>query len=107
MINGFAISNIRTDHNRKLEKEFFANFCDEYGIGHNFSSPRTTQQNGVVERKNRTLEEMARTILRENFLPRYFWAKAINTTCFIINCAMIRQILNKTPYELWKGESPM
>ena len=38
-------------------------YCNEHGISHNFSTPRTPQQNGVVERKNRTLEEMARTML--------------------------------------------
>ena len=48
---GFIISNIKTDHDRELENELFANFCDEYGIGHNFSAPRTPQQNDVVEKK--------------------------------------------------------
>ena len=42
-------------------------------------------------------------MLCENSLPKYFWAEAMNTACFIINRAMIRPILNKTPYELWKG----
>ena len=51
---GFLITNIRTDHGRELENEKFELFCDEHGIGHNFSAPRTPQQNGVVERKNRT-----------------------------------------------------
>ncbi|XP_057496707.1 uncharacterized protein LOC130781518, partial [Actinidia eriantha] len=100
------ISNIRTDHGRELENESFAKFCDDLGIGHNFSAPRTPQQNGVVERKNRTLEEMARTMLCENSLPKYFWAEAVNTACFIVNRAMIRPILKKTPYELWKGRKP-
>ena len=100
------ISNIRTDHGKELENESFAKFCDDLGIGHNFSAPRTPQQNGVVERKNRTLEEMARTMLCENSLPKYFWAEAVNTACFIINRAMIRPILKKTPYELWKGRKP-
>ena len=67
---------------------------------------RISQQNGVVERKNRTLEEMARTMLYENSLPNYFWAEVVNTAYFIINCAMIRPILKKTPYELWKGIKP-
>ena len=79
------ISNIRTDHGRKLENELFAQFCDNLGIRHNFSAPKTPQQNGVVERKNRTLEEMARTMLCENSLPKYFRAEAINIASFIIN----------------------
>ena len=64
---------------------------------------RIAQQNGVVERKNRTLEEMARTMLCESNLPRYFWMEAINTACYILNHVLIRPILKKTSYELWKG----
>ena len=73
---------------------------------HNFSAPRTPQQNGVVERKNRTLQEIARTMLNENGLPKYFWAEAVNTACYVVNRAHIRSILKRTPYELWKGKLP-
>ena len=45
-------------------------------------------------------------MLCENSLPKYFWAKAVSTACFIIKRAMIRPILNKTPHELWKGRKP-
>ena len=61
---------------------------------------------GVVERKNRTLQEMARTIIHENNLPNYFWAEAVNTSCYILNRVLIRSSLNKTPYELWKNKKP-
>ena len=60
-----------------FENEFFKIFCNENGISHTFSSPRTPQQNGVVERKNRTLVEMARTILHEYNLPLYFGRKPL------------------------------
>ena len=56
------ISNIRTDHGRELENESFAQFCDNLGIGHNFLALRIPQQNGVVERKNRS---MIRPILKK------------------------------------------
>ena len=79
----FSIQNIRSDHRTKFKNQDFEKFCDEKGIGHNFSAPRTPQQNGVVERKNKTLEEMARTMLCERNLPRYFWTEAINTACYI------------------------
>ena len=55
------------------------NFYDENGITHTFSSPRTPQQNGVVERKNMFLIEAARTMLEEAKLPTYFWAEEFNT----------------------------
>ena len=81
----------------------FRSFYCEKDIDHNFSAPKTLQQNGVVERKNRILEEMVHTMLCESNLPRYFWMKVINTACYILNRALIRQILKKTSYELWKG----
>ena len=60
----------------------------------------------MVERKNKTLEDMTRTMLIANGLARNFWAEALNTSCYIINRYMIRPILNKTPYELFKGRKP-
>ena len=58
---------------------------NERGISYSFSSPRTPQQNGVVKRKNRTLEEMAGTMLVASGLPRNFWAEGVNTVCYILN----------------------
>ena len=81
-------------------------FCAKNGIEHTFSAPRTPQQNGVAERKNRTLIEMAMTMLCDNNLPKYFWAKAVSTACYISNRLFIRLFLTKTPYELWKGKRP-
>ena len=49
---------------------------------------------------------MARTMLNENELPKYFWAEAVNTACYVVNRAHIRSILKRTPYELWKGRLP-
>ena len=63
---GYSISSIRSDHGKEFENLGFDAFCDENGISHNFSAPITPQQNEVVERRNRTLEKMARTILCEN-----------------------------------------
>jgi len=66
------IKTIRSDHGCELQNDTFNIFCEENGILHNFSVPRTLQQNGVIERKNRSLEELARTMLNENDLPKYF-----------------------------------
>ena len=68
----FAITSIRSDHMREFENIDFEEYFNEHGINHNFSAPRTPQQNGIVERKNKTLQEMARTMLNENNLPKYF-----------------------------------
>ena len=103
----FVIMKIMSDHGTEFENSNFDEFCRNEGISHNFSAPRTPQQNGVVERKNRTLVEMARTMLSERGLPQYFWAEAISTACHIINRAMVRPFLKKTPYELYKGKKPI
>jgi len=54
-----------------------------------------------------SLEELARTMLKENSLPKYFWADVVNTTCYFLNRVLIRPILKKTPYELFKRRSPV
>jgi len=100
------IAFIRSDQGGEFENKDFESFCDEHGIEHNFSAPRTPQQNGVVERKNRSLEEIARTLQNDTFLPKYFWAEVVNTECYIMNRALIRPILKKTPYELYNGRKP-
>ena len=99
------LKTIRSDHGGEFEKDFVT-FCKSRGITHEFSAPRTPQQNGVVERKNRTLQETARTLLHESNLPRKFWAEAVNTSCYVLNRVLIRPILLKTPYELLKNKTP-
>lgn len=103
---GDSITCIRSDHGGEFENHAFENFCNNLGIEHQFSSPITPQQNGVVKRKNRSIQEMTRTMLNENSLPKYFWAEAINTACYILNRVLIIPNLNKTPYELWKHRKP-
>ncbi|GJX97742.1 retrovirus-related pol polyprotein from transposon TNT 1-94 [Tanacetum coccineum] len=96
----------RTDHDREFDNEVqFGEFCNANGITHNFSALRTPQSNGIVERKNRTLQEMSRTILNERSLLQKFWCNAIDTSTYILNRILIRAILRKTPYELLRGYS--
>ncbi|GJV31277.1 retrovirus-related pol polyprotein from transposon TNT 1-94 [Tanacetum coccineum] len=104
---GCTIVSIRTDHGREFDNEVqFREFCNANGITHNFSAPRTPQSNGVVERKNRTLQKMSRTMLNEQSLPQKFWSKAIDTSTYILNRILIRAILGKTPYKLLRGRKP-
>nr|ABH08430.1 putative integrase [Beta vulgaris] len=105
-LSGHKIMHIRSDHGKEFENYKFDDLSRDNGLDHNFSAPRTPQQNGVVERKNRTLEEMSGTMLIASELPRNFWAEAVNTACHIINRAMMRPIINKTPYELYFGKKP-
>jgi len=100
------IISLRSDHGGEFVNHRFKNYYDEFGISHNFSCQRNPQQNGVVEMKNRVLEELARTMINEMNLPKYFSADAINTVCHILNRIIIRLILDKTPYELLKERKP-
>ncbi|GJY25806.1 ribonuclease H-like domain-containing protein [Tanacetum coccineum] len=70
------------------------------------ASSRTPQQNGVAERKNRTLIEAVRTKLVDSKLPTNFWAEAVNTACYIQNKVLVTKPYNKTPYELFPGRKP-
>nr|GEW29676.1 retrovirus-related Pol polyprotein from transposon TNT 1-94 [Tanacetum cinerariifolium] len=74
------------------------------GIKREYSNARTLQQNRVVERKNRTLIEDARTMLADSFLPNTFWAKAVSTACYLLNRILVTKPQNKTPYELLTGK---
>ncbi|GKB52401.1 ribonuclease H-like domain-containing protein, partial [Tanacetum coccineum] len=79
-------------------------FLLEKGIKREFSVARTPQQNGVAERKNRTLIEAARTMLADSLLPIPFWAEAVNTACYVLNRVLVTKPQNKTPYELLIGK---
>jgi transposase InsO family protein len=94
---------IRSDNETEFRNASFDEFCLEHGIDQQFSTPRVPQQNGVVERKNHTLVEMARTMLNEHRTPRRFWTDAINTACYISNWIFLHSILHLTPFELRFG----
>ena len=79
------IKNIRSENAKEFKNTCIESFLDEEGIKHEFSAPYSPQQNGVAERKNRTLIEMARTMLDDYKTSDRFWAEAINTACHAIN----------------------
>jgi transposase InsO family protein len=76
---------IHSDNGTEFRNASFNQFCLEHGVDQQFFAPRVSQQNGVVKRNNRTLIEMARTMLDEHMAPIRFWADAINTACYISN----------------------
>jgi hypothetical protein len=103
---GLRIKKIRSDNGTEFKNSQNEGFLEDEGIKHEFSSPYTPQQNGVVERKNRTLLDMARTMLDEYKTPDRFWAEAINTACYSINWLYPHRIVKKTSYELLTGKKP-
>jgi len=97
---------IRSDNGTEFVNSKIEEYCDEMGIKHELSATYTPQQNGVVERKNRTLITMARTMLDEYDTHEKFWAEAINTACYASNRLYPHRLLKKTPYELIVGRKP-
>jgi transposase InsO family protein len=100
------LKKMRSDNGSELKNTNVEEFCDEKRIKHEFSTTYTPEQNGIVERKNRTLIEMARSMLDEYKVSDSFWAEAINTACHASNRLYCHRFFNKTPYELLNGRKP-
>ncbi|GJU99507.1 putative ribonuclease H-like domain-containing protein [Tanacetum coccineum] len=81
-------------------------FCEMKGIRREFSVARTPQQNGVAEKKNRTLIKAARTMLADSKFPTTFWGEAVNTAFYVQNRVLVIKPHNKTLYELFLGRKP-
>jgi transposase InsO family protein len=92
------VKKIRSDNGSKFNNLQVEEYLEEEGVKHEFSAPYTPQQNGVVERKNRTLIDMARTMLGEFKTPKWFWSEAVNTACHAINRLYLHRLLKKTSY---------
>ncbi|GJW98659.1 ribonuclease H-like domain-containing protein, partial [Tanacetum coccineum] len=94
---------IRCDNGTEFKNKEMNQFCKRKCIKREFSVARTPQQNRVAERKNRTLIEATRTMLADSKLPTTFWAKAVNTACYVQNRVLVTKPHNKTSYELFLG----
>nr|GFB56907.1 integrase, catalytic region, zinc finger, CCHC-type, peptidase aspartic, catalytic [Tanacetum cinerariifolium] len=100
------VQRVRTNNGTEFKNKTLAKFFDEVGITQQFSAARTPQQNGVVERRNRTLVKATRTMLTFSNLPSFLWAEAIATACFTQNHLIIYKCFDKTPYELMNKRKP-
>nr|GEX44358.1 hypothetical protein [Tanacetum cinerariifolium] len=94
----------RSDNETKFKNNNLNQRCGMKGIKREFSVPRTPQQNGIAERKNRTLIKAARTMLADSLLPIPFWVEAVNSACYVKNWILVTKPQNKTPYELYMVE---
>ncbi|GJR44366.1 retrovirus-related pol polyprotein from transposon TNT 1-94 [Tanacetum coccineum] len=99
--NDIKVKQLRTDNGTEFRNSILVNFCDEKGISQNFSSPYTPEQNGVAERKNRTLIEAARTMLSGSVFSKQYWTEAVATACYTQNRSTIVKRHLKTPYEIF------
>ncbi|GJS39415.1 retrovirus-related pol polyprotein from transposon TNT 1-94 [Tanacetum coccineum] len=97
---------VRTDNGTEFVNKNLTDYYESVGITHEKTVPRTPQQNGVVERRNRTLVEAARTMLIFSKAPLFLWAEAVATACYTQNRSLIHTLHNKTPYELVHDKKP-
>ncbi|KAJ9539123.1 LOW QUALITY PROTEIN: hypothetical protein OSB04_031856 [Centaurea solstitialis] len=100
------VRKIRSDNGTEFKNATLDAYLTSVGISHNFSGAYTPQQNGVVERRNRTLVEAARTMLAYSGLPLTFWAEAVSTACFTQNRTIITKRFQKTPYHIINRRVP-
>nr|GEV20709.1 putative reverse transcriptase domain-containing protein [Tanacetum cinerariifolium] len=100
------VKTIRCDNETEFKNRIMNEFCEMKGIRREFSVSRTPQQNSVAERKNRTLIEVDRTMLAYSKFPTTFWAKAVNTACYVQNRVLFIKTHTKTPYEPLLGRRP-
>jgi transposase InsO family protein len=104
---GLPIKKVRSDNRTEFKNTQVEEFLDEEGIKHEFSTPYIPQQNSVVERKNRTLIDMARIMLDEYKMSDLFWCDAVNTACHAINRLYLYKCLGASVSYLTKGPKPL
>ena len=94
---GEKIQTFRTDRGGEFVSHEFDGYCEGAGIRRHLTAPYTPQQNGVVERRNRTLMEMARSLLKHMSMPNYLWGEAIRHATYLINRVATKALSDKTP----------
>ena len=100
------VDRIQSDHGKEFENSQLESFCISAGIAQEFFTPITPQQNGVVESKNRVIQEMARAMLHNKDVAKDLWGKVVNIASHIVNRVYFKLGTKKTPYKLWKGRKP-
>ena len=103
---GHKLKTFRTDNGGEFTSTEFESYLREEGIKHEYTIPKTPQQNWVSERMNRTLVEAVRLMLVDAKLPHRFWAEALSTAAYLINGSPTKTLGDKTPFEVWYGKKP-
>jgi len=104
--SGYKIKTLRTDGGGEYVSSEFEVFCTKEGIVHDVVPPYTPQQNGTAERKNRTIMNMVRSMLKSKHLPKELWGEAVSTATYTLNRCPTRKLNNVTPEECWSGNKP-
>ncbi|KAI8124587.1 Retrovirus-related Pol polyprotein from transposon TNT 1-94 [Lucilia cuprina] len=101
-----SIKCVRSDNGREYVNSQFDKFLEENGIQRQLTVPYTPQQNGISERANRTIVEMARSMILYSAVDEILWAEAVNTAVYIRNRSITKILTDKTPFEIWHGKKP-
>jgi transposase InsO family protein len=104
--SGCHITSLRSDNRGEFCSKEFNNFCAKHGIKRQYTTPYTPQQNGVVERRDRTITEMSRCMLQNRCVPNRFWAETVFTTVYLLNRSPTMAVKQKTLEEAWFGRKP-
>lgn len=104
---GKSIKTLRTDRGGEYCSKEFEKFCDQQGIRRELTAAYSSQQNGVSERKNRTILNMVRSLLAMRNIPKNFWPEAVNWSIHVLNRSPTFSVQNMTPEEAWNGRKPV
>jgi transposase InsO family protein len=104
--SGHKLVTLRSDRGGEYTSKEFDKYCREHGIKHQLTAAYTPQQNGIAKRKNRTILNMTRTMLKEKGLPKQFWAEAMACSSCLLNRCPTKSVKNMTPQEAWSGYKP-
>jgi hypothetical protein len=104
--SGCMIKCFRIDRGGEFVSTAFNQFCSNEGIKRQLTAAYTPQQNGISERKNRTLMNMVRSMLAGRNVPKLFWPEAVKWACYVMNRSPTLSVKNMTPEEAWSGEKP-
>jgi transposase InsO family protein len=97
---------LRSNNGGEYTSNEFKDFCKEAGIKRELTTTYNSQQNGVAERKNKSIVEAAKAMIHDQSLPMHLWAKASSTTVYVQNRSPHKILGNKTPEELFTGKKP-
>ena len=94
---------LRSDGGGEYMSNEFMDFCKYHGIKRQFSAHYTPQQNGVVERKNQTIMNMARSMMKEKHLSNEYWGDAVTCSVYILNRSSMKSVKDRVPQQAWSG----
>lgn len=103
---GHKLKILKTDGGGEFTSGEFRSYCDDEGIVREVVLPYTPQQNGVAERKNRTIMNMVRSMLKAKNLPKELWGEAVSIAAYLLNRCPTKKLEKVTPEEVWSGFKP-